>query len=74
MNLEIIVGFLVDAVVKNLPASIRDTRDTGSIPESGRSPEVGKGIPFQDSMDRGAWGAIIHGGCKELDMSEHIVS
>ena len=55
-------------VVKNPPANAGDTRDTGSIPESGRSPEVGKGIPFQDSMDRGAWGAT------ELDMSEHIVS
>ena len=32
-------GFLVGTVVKNLPASARDIRDVGSIPESGRSPE-----------------------------------
>ena len=34
--------------------------DTGSIPESGRSPGVGNGNPLQysfpeNSMDRGAW-------------------
>ena len=37
-----------------------DTRDAGSIPESGRSPGVGNGNPYQyscleNSMDRGAW-------------------
>ena len=36
--------------------------DLGSIPESGRSPEEGKGSPFQyygleNPMDRGAWRA-----------------
>ena len=39
-------------VVKNLLANagdIRDTRDTSSIPGSGRSPEEGKGYPFQYS-------------------------
>ena len=66
MNLEIIVGFLVGAVVKNLPASIGDARDTGSIPESGRSPGVGNGNPLQyscleNSTDRGAWWATVHG-------------
>jgi len=49
VNLEIIVGFLVGAVVKNLPAGIGDARDTGSIPESGRSPGVGNGNPLQYS-------------------------
>ena len=53
-------GFPGDAVVKNLPADGGDTRDTGSIPGSGRSPEVGNGNPLQysclkNSMDRGAW-------------------
>ena len=48
------------AVVKNLPANAGDTRDTGSIPGSGRSPEEGIGNPFQyscleNSMDKGAW-------------------
>ena len=41
--------------------------DPGSIPGSGRSPGEGNGKPLQDSsclensMDRGVWGAIIHG-------------
>ena len=30
-------------VVKNLPANAGDTRDVGSIPESGRSPGLGSG-------------------------------
>ena len=34
-------GFLSGAVVKNPPANVGDT---GSIPESGRSPEEGNGI------------------------------
>ena len=58
-------------VVKNLPASARDARDTSLIPGSGRSPGVGNGNPFQyscleNSMDRGAWQPM---GYKELDMA-----
>ena len=46
-------------VVKNLPASAEDVRDTGSIPGSGRSPGEGHGNPLQhpcleNPMDRGA--------------------
>ena len=45
-----------------MPASARDTRDVGSIPELGRSPGVGNGNPLQyscleNSMDRGGRGA-----------------
>ena len=52
-------------VVKNLPANAGDVRDTGLIPESGRSPGGGHGNPLQYSclenpMDRGAWQAIVH--------------
>ena len=59
-------------VVKNPPASGRDARDMGSIPESGRSPGEGNGNSLQYSclgnpMDRGAWGATVHGVTKELD-------
>ena len=36
-------------VVKNLPASVGDPRDSGSIPGSGRSLEVGNGTPVQYS-------------------------
>ena len=42
-----------------------DIRDTGSIPESGRSPGEGHGNPLQYScpsnlIDRGAWWAAVH--------------
>ena len=51
--------------VKNPPARARDLRDTGLIPELGRSPGEGNGNPLQDSglenlMDREAWWATIH--------------
>ena len=36
-------------VVKNPSTSAGDTRDAGSIPGSGRSPEVGNGNPLQYS-------------------------
>ena len=36
-------GFPGGTVVKNLPANAGDTRDVGSIPESGRSPGLGSG-------------------------------
>ena len=47
-------------VVKNLLANAGDTRDMGSVPRLGRSPEVGNGNPFQyscleNSMVGGAW-------------------
>ena len=45
-------------VVKILPADARDTKDTGSIPDLGRSPGEGNVSPLQYSclenpMDRG---------------------
>ena len=53
-------------VVKNLPASEGDPRDSGSIPGWGRSPGEGNGNTFQYScpeysMDRGAWQVTVHG-------------
>ena len=55
----------VALVVKNLPASAGDIRDTGSIPGLGRSPGGGHGNPLQYSclenpMDREAWRATVH--------------
>ena len=43
--------------------------DPGSIPGLGRSPGEGDGYPLQysgleNSMDRGAWWAIVHGVAK----------
>ena len=53
--------------------------DLGSIPGSGRSPGEGNGNPLQyfcleNSMDRGAWQAMVLGGHKESDMSTHILT
>ena len=57
-------------MVKNLPASARDTGDTGLIPELGdphAPPWRGHGNPLameysclENPMDRGAWWAIVH--------------
>ena len=52
-------------VVKNLPLNARDTRDLGSISESGRAPGGGHGNPLhypclENPMDRGAWWATVH--------------
>ena len=58
--------FLGGTLVKNLPASAGDVRDTGSIPGLGRSPGEGHDNPLQyscleNSMDRRSWGAIVYG-------------
>ena len=59
----------VALVEKNLHASAGDVRDTGLISGSGRSPGGGHGNPLQDSclensMDKGAWWAKVHGVAK----------
>ena len=61
-------------VVKNPPANAGDVRDTGSIPDSGRSPGEGNGNPLQYSclenpLGRGVWRAAVH-RVTELDMTE----
>ena len=58
--------------VKNPAANAGDSRDTGSILRSGNSPGGGHGNPLQyscleNSMDRGAWWATVHGA---TDMTE----
>ena len=50
-------------MVKNLP---ENAGDLGSIPGLGRSPGEGNGYPLlysclENSMDRGAWRATVHG-------------
>ena len=52
-------------VVKNLPASAGDVRDTGSTPGSGRLSGGGHGNSLQypcleNPLDRGAWWAAVH--------------
>ena len=59
-------GFPGGSVVKNPPAK---AGDEGSIPGSGRSPEEGNGNSLQyscleNSMDRGAWRATVHGAAQ----------
>ena len=54
----------VAQLVKNLPANVEDTRDTSTIPGSGRSSGEGNDNPLQyscleNSMDRGTW--RVHG-------------
>ena len=53
-------------VVKNPPVNAGGTRDMGWIPGWGKSSEVGNGNMLQyscleNSMDRGAWPATVHG-------------
>ena len=57
------------SVVKNPSENAGDKGDPGSIPVSGRSPGGGNGNWLQDShlensMDREAWRAAIHGVAK----------
>ena len=52
-------------MAKNPPAKAGDVRDTGLIPESGRSSGEGHGNPFQYSclenpMNRGTWKATVY--------------
>ena len=64
-----ILGFSGSTVVKNPLANTGDARDTVSIPGSGRSPGIENSNPLQypsleNSMDRGAWWATVHGVSK----------
>ena len=52
-------------LVNNPPANAGELRDTGSVPQSGRSPKGGHGKPLQYSclenpMDRGTWQVAVH--------------
>ena len=56
-------------MVKNPTANAGDIRDAGSISGLGRCPGEGNGNPLQyscleNSMDRGAWWATVHGVTK----------
>ena len=59
----------VALVIKNPPANAGDIRDLGLTLGSGVSPGGGHGNPLQyscleNSMDRGAWWATVHGVSK----------
>ena len=73
-SLTVTCGFPGGAVEKNLPASVGDARDSGSIPGLGRSPEGRNDSPLQyfcleNAMDRGAWWATVH-RIAESDVTE----
>ena len=58
-------------------ASAYSVEDLGLIPGLGRSAGEGNGNPLQyscleNSMDRGAWWATVHGVAKESDMTEQL--
>ena len=60
------MGFPGVSVFKNSPANAGETRHSGLIPGSGRSPRVGNGNPLQNSwlenpMYRGSWRATVRG-------------
>ena len=57
-------------MVKNLPASVGDARDAGSISGLESSPGRGHSTPLQyscleNSMDREAWWTTVHGVTKK---------
>ena len=53
----------VALVVKNPPANVRDVRDLGSTPGSGRSPGGGYGSPLQSSCLENSHGQRSLVGC-----------
>ena len=67
------MGFPEGSVVKDQPSN---TGNTSWIPGWQRSPGEGNGnllqYPYlENSTDRGAWRATVHGVAKELDMTEY---
>ena len=66
----------VALAVKNWPANAGDARNTGWIPGWGRSPKEGNANPLQyscleNSMDRGARWATVHGVPKSQRQLSH---
>ena len=78
-NYKHLNGFPSGMVVKNLPAHAGYLGDTGSIPGLQRSLGERNGnllkySCLENSMERGAWKAIVHGvsdmGSQSSDMTE----
>ena len=66
-------------VIKNPPANAGDTKDMGLISGLGRSHSGGNGNSLQyscleNSMDRGAWWATVHGVEKSQTLLGTIVT
>ena len=63
------MGFPDGTVIKNPFANAGDARDVDSIPGLGRFPGGRNGNPLQysgleNSMEKGAWWATVHGVAK----------
>ena len=76
-SFSLFLGFPGGAVAKNLPPNAPGTRDLSLIPGLRRSPAEGNGNPLQyscleNSMDRGAWQALVCGVAKESDTTERL--
>ena len=72
-----IASFPHGAVVKNLPANLGDAENGDLISGSGRPHGVENSNLLQyscleNSMDREAWRATVHGVTKELDTTERL--
>ena len=67
----LVIGFLGGSVVKN---PLVNAGDADLIPRLGRPPGEGNGNPLQccclgNPMDRGVYGATVHGVAKDSDMT-----
>ena len=67
------------SVVKNPPADAGDMADAGLTPGLGKTSGGGNCNPLQyscleNSMDRGAWKATVHGATKEWDTTEWLTN
>ena len=72
--LRLHIGFPGGSVIKESPCN---AGDLGSVPGSGRHPRGGNGNPLQhsgqeNSINREAWQATVHGGCKGSDATEQL--
>ena len=75
--MSLLEGFPGGSGVKNPSTNAGDTGDVSSIPGLGRSPGGGNGnVPqyscLENSMDRGAWQATVHGITKESNTTQQL--
>ena len=69
METVLSLSFPSGSVKKNPPTNAGDAKNVGLTHGSRRFPEVGNGNPLwyfclENSMERGAWQAIVHGVAK----------
>ena len=78
-----ILGFPGGWVVNNLPASVGDARDVGSVPGSGRSSGGGHEkkmatcssiLAWKNLLGRGTWRAAVHGVTKRKDTTKWLTN